>query len=250
MAEVVEVVEVVEKQVCSICKCMLTMDADTFKINRHGKFNKTCIRCSERRKVLRDAKRCEHNKLKHQCRQCDGSAFCIHDKIKTQCRACNGSAFCIHDKIKTQCRTCNGSAFCIHDRRKSDCRQCDGSAFCMHGKFKHHCIHCDIHGYISGIMQNNVKRLNIPKEEKLHYTDYYGCNAEEYKFYIDALMVDGYSWNNRDLWDLDHRIPLNYRNPETGELPTLEEQIARLHYTNTKPMWKLDNMRKASKFIG
>ena len=59
-------------------------------------------------------------------------------------------------------------------------------------------MECDIYGYISMIMQNNIHRVNISKDERLHYSEYYGCTAREYKFYIDALLVDGYSWRNRD----------------------------------------------------
>ena len=55
MAEVADIIAVVEKRICSRCKCLLTLDASTFKTNRHGNFNKTCIRCSDRKKIIRDA---------------------------------------------------------------------------------------------------------------------------------------------------------------------------------------------------
>jgi len=56
-------------------------------------------------------------------------------------------------------------------------------------------------------------------------------------------------WNNRELWDIDHRIPINYKDPKTNQLPTIEEMMARLHFTNTKPMWKVDNRSKGSRYI-
>ena len=68
MAEVAEVAIVDEKRVCSKCKCLLKLDDSLFKKNRHGNFNKTCIRCSERVKILREASRCEHNRNKSHCK--------------------------------------------------------------------------------------------------------------------------------------------------------------------------------------
>ena len=57
------------------------------------------------------------------------------------------------------------------------------------------------------------------------------------------------TWENRDLWHIDHRIPINYKNPETNEKPTLEQVIERLHWSNTKPMWAKDNIQKGNKYI-
>ena len=132
MTEVAEIIAVVEKRICSRCKCLLKLDASTFKTNKHGDYNKTCIKCSERVKASKIANKCEHNREKSICKDCGGSSICEHDKQKRQCRECNGSSFCIHDKFKAQCRECNGSSFCIHDKRKSKCRDCNGSEFCMH----------------------------------------------------------------------------------------------------------------------
>ena len=202
MAEIAEVAAVIENRVCSKCKCLLRLDDSEFKINRHGEYNKTCIRCSDRRKIQRAANKCAHNKEKSRCKQCGGGELCIHDKVKSRCRQCGGSEFCQHDKRKSACKDCGGSQICMHGKQKSICRVCDGSRFCIHDKNKSvckecggasicehnlqkfQCKECNFYGYISKTMRNNVNRLDIPKEERLHYTDYYGCNAEEYKFYI------------------------------------------------------------------
>ena len=45
------------------------------------------------------------------------------------------------------------------------------------------------------------------------------------------------------VWDIDHIVPLKYENP------TLEEIIERLHYTNTQPLWKRDNIVKGNRYI-
>jgi hypothetical protein len=56
------------------------------------------------------------------------------------------------------------------------------------------------------------------------------------------------SWENYGKWHIDHIKPIKYR--ENGELPSLEEVIKRLHYTNLQPLWAEENIAKGNKFIG
>ena len=57
-------------------------------------------------------------------------------------------------------------------------------------------------------------------------------------------MVDGMSWENYGaVWDIDHIVPIKYQNP------TIEEVIERLHYKNTQPLWKKDNIVKGNRYI-
>jgi hypothetical protein len=58
------------------------------------------------------------------------------------------------------------------------------------------------------------------------------------------------TWDNYGEWQIDHITPLRFRDPETGELPTLEQTIERLHYLNTQPMWASENMAKGNRRIG
>ena len=120
---------------CSKCKCYFIPS-----IKSSGLPYKICEKC--RVKNI-EARKCQHNKRREQCRDCNGSSFCIHGKQKSRCRDCNGSSFCIHDKQKTSCRDCNGSSFCIHGKQKSRCRDCNGSSICTHNKIKSSCRDCN-----------------------------------------------------------------------------------------------------------
>ncbi len=86
--------------------------------------------------------KCEHNKLKNDCKSCSGSSFCIHDKFKKYCIECLGSAMCMHNRRKTVCHECQGSSICIHNKIKNKCRDCKGSSICVHNKIKHECRDC------------------------------------------------------------------------------------------------------------
>ncbi len=52
------------------------------------------------------------------------------------------------------------------------------------------------------------------------------------------------TWDNYGKWEIDHFIPLKF------ETPTLEEIVERLHYKNTQPLWKEENMKKGNRYIG
>lgn len=51
------------------------------------------------------------------------------------------------------------------------------------------------------------------------------------------------SWKNFGDWHIDHIIPIKYQNP------TLDDVIDRLHYTNTQPLWKHENLAKGNRYI-
>lgn len=86
--------------------------------------------------------RCDHNRQRAHCRECDGSAFCEHDRRRYQCRECDGSSFCEHDRQRSKCKDCDGSQICSHDKQRYQCRDCSGSSFCEHGKRRSACREC------------------------------------------------------------------------------------------------------------
>jgi len=115
------------------------------------------------------SKKCQHGRLKHQCRDCGGSSICEHKRIRSRCKDCGGSgcvrafcgvgldamcvstepdtveiatAVCEHGKRRIQCVDCKGASICQHGRRKFQCKECNGSAICMHNRRKGQCTIC------------------------------------------------------------------------------------------------------------
>lgn len=60
--------------------------------------------------------------------------------------------------------------------------------------------------------------------------------------YFENLFKDGMSWENRNLWHIDHIIPLSSAKTE-------EELIKLCHYTNLQPLWAFDNLTKSNKIL-
>ena len=108
----------------------------SFNLDNFYKGSNQCKKCKSNKS------KCEHDKIKRQCRDCGGSLYCEHDIRRAVCKECKGSSICEHDKIRNSCRECNGSAFCEHDKIKSICRECKGSRICEHDKIRSRCRYC------------------------------------------------------------------------------------------------------------
>jgi len=98
--------------------------------------------------------KCEHNKIRSQCIQCNGTGICEHKKRRTRCIDCNGTGICEHKKRRSACVDCNGSQICEHKKQKSKCVDCEGKGICIHQKRRSICIECDG----SGICEHKRRR--------------------------------------------------------------------------------------------
>lgn len=67
-----------------------------------------------------------------------------------------------------------------------------------------------------------------------------GCNFEFLKAHIESQFLPGMTWEDRSAWHIDHRIPL-------ASATTEEQMKALCHYSNLRPMWATDNIRKGAK---
>jgi len=87
-------------------------------------------------KKKRIRKKCRHEKLKKDCRECTPELICIHEKLKKYCRECGGSAYCECGIHKTRCAKHGGSALCIV------CKLIQ-----YNPKYDKHCLDCFVNFY-------------------------------------------------------------------------------------------------------
>lgn len=86
---------------------------------------------------------------------------------------------------------------------------------------------------------NEVFRVNgYTKRSRTH--DIIGCSYEFLRGYIESKFVDGMTWENRNLWHIDHIIPLSSAKCEM-------DIIKLSHYTNLQPLWAEDNQKKSNR---
>ena len=67
-----------------------------------------------------------------------------------------------------------------------------------------------------------------------------GCTAKEFLDHIESKFLDGMSWDNRNIWDLDHIVPIS-------SAKDAKDDIKLCHFTNYQPLWYADNIRKSNK---
>lgn len=81
-------------------------------------------------------------------------------------------------------------------------------------------------------------------DKKYSINEYLGCSIKEFKRYITLYFKPGMNWDNygkgQGKWNFDHTIPLS-------SAKTVDELYKLCHYTNIKPMWAIDNMKKGNK---
>lgn len=83
---------------------------------------------------------------------------------------------------------------------------------------------------------------NIKKYEKS--SNLIGCTPLEFQNYLCKQFVDTMSHINYGEWEIDHIIPCSFFN--------LQDKIELkqcFHYTNLRPLWKLDNIKKSDNLL-
>lgn len=69
-----------------------------------------------------------------------------------------------------------------------------------------------------------------------------GCDPSFLRQYIEARFLPGMAWSNYGKWHVDHVVPLAIAKDKAG--------LVRLfHYTNLRPLWATDNLRKKDKVL-
>jgi hypothetical protein len=71
-----------------------------------------------------------------------------------------------------------------------------------------------------------------------------GCSLPELKCYLESMFQSGMSWDNYGYrgWHIDHIIPLS-----SFDLTDKHDIMRCTHFSNLRPMWALDNMRKGNR---
>jgi hypothetical protein len=91
---------------------------------------------------------------------------------------------------------------------------------------------------IRNLIRMSFKNLGYNKKSKTFQI--LGCTSMEFYNHIESQFVDGMNWDNRKLWHIDHIIPVS-------SVKTEEELIKLNHYTNLRPLWAIDNIRKSNR---
>lgn len=67
-----------------------------------------------------------------------------------------------------------------------------------------------------------------------------GCSYEDLAAHIEEQFAEGMGWHNRSEWHIDHIVPVSSAKTE-------EELIALFHFSNLRPLWADENLRKGAR---
>lgn len=82
-------------------------------------------------------------------------------------------------------------------------------------------------------------------------TEGLGCTSEELVQYITSKFQEGMTLENHGEWHIDHIVELcEYDRDAKGDWCKESEFNKRLvHYTNLRPLWKTDNLKRVGKIV-
>ncbi len=138
-----------------------------------------------------------------------------------------------HNNTCNQCLESNKYRLkpkCVHEKNKHLCVQCRGSQICEHLRIRSRCKECDIKNYIKNLILNRMIEI-------LGYSDfdYLCCTMDEFMIHIESQFAEDMNWNNHA------KLALKAKGI------TIEETICRFCYTNVRPLYIKDNLRKGNK---
>jgi len=176
------------------------------------------------------------------------------DGYKSSCKACckaydkDFRQSLIHDAIShKQCSKCNvvRSVEDFHPDNstktgyKSWCKQCISIKYKKPTQKKDETL-LKLKSSIRGMIKKAIKRSGYTKLSLT--TNILGCDYNTFKLHIESLFLYNMTWDNRNLWDIDHIVPLSFAN-------NYDELLLLNHYSNLRPLWKLDNILKSDKLL-
>lgn len=68
-----------------------------------------------------------------------------------------------------------------------------------------------------------------------------GCDIESFKLHLESLFQPGMSFENYGKWHIDHIMPC-----AIFDLTNREHQKRCFHFSNLRPLWAEDNLRKSA----
>ena len=212
--------------------------------NKQAFANGLCRGCGAPAKVC-TTEGCTNNSQKY------GICFkCGAVPIKCKTEGCTNKALkngvcrkCGAPPIKCKTEGCNNNS-----AKDGLCYSCHPDSKpitkCPHGKQKCYCQICDPIGHLAGVTRSRV--WNALKENKTEHTvEYLGCTTAFHREHITKQLKEGMTWENYGkVWHIDHIRPIKFENP------TIEQAKKRLHYTNTQPIGKEENLKKGNRYVG
>ena len=116
----------------------------------------------------------------------------------------------------------NNTSDCAQERRRSD------ELFRLKGRFR-------------SLLRSSLRRRGYSKRSKTQ--EVLGCDWETFRSHIERQFQPGMTWEKMGPEiHIDHIIPL-------ASATSYEDLVRLNHFTNLRPLWAVDNMRKGARLM-
>jgi hypothetical protein len=206
---------------CSICK--LTLNLSAFGRDRHKRDGLT-VHCKPCSKLVRNGYRAPPTPriTERVCTICSTlkpmDDYYTHS---TKCKKCQLAHIASKRVSTAKPLSTNGRSVYVRLRRQSN------------SLFK-------LRSNIGTLIANCLTNSGYTKESNT--ASILGCSFDQFYDHIEQQFTIGMSWTNRNLWHIDHIIPVAFAQ-------TQQELIQLNHYTNLRPIWAVDNLAKGASII-
>lgn len=99
-------------------------------------------------------------------------------------------------------------------------------------------IACNMRSRLSKALRGLIKQSSA--------IDDLGCSLDEFRLYLESRFEPGMSWDNYghgiNKWNIDHIEPLSGSDLSD---PKVQKRLS--HYTNLRPMWHIENIKKGNR---
>lgn len=109
------------------------------------------------------------------------------------------------------------------------------------GANRHKYMTCKLTNLKARLRSQLSKSMNRNGYKKLSSTALIvGCDWGFLRNHLEKQFLKGMTWENKDVWDIDHIVPVSSAKNE-------DDLVKLFHFTNLRPLWSKDNKMKSSK---
>jgi len=91
---------------------------------------------------------------------------------------------------------------------------------------------------VSCLVRQSLRSMNFKKGSATE--NIIGCSNDAFRCHIEKQFTKGMGWHNFPQWHIDHIVPISSAKTE-------QDVIALNHFTNLRPLWASDNLKKSNK---
>lgn len=225
----------IHEKICSTCNTLFTVDWFSKRSTSVDGYNPMCKGCYRIKRRNKPKTKEISNITQKQCSTCHN----IKDISSFRKNAIS------NDGYFNKCNDCwKPREWNKEKQKQSEKKYIQNNPDKLREKYKRqgNKIHRRIRSSLNHRIADLLKKGLSPKNRKTLI--YVGCKFDHIKKWFEFLFEERMNWDNYGKWEIDHVIPCT-----AFDLNNEEEQIRCFNWTNLRPCWKIDNIKKGDKII-